>query len=298
MGGVDDARRPRGGDRAGGHRPTRRRDRVPRSVHAREAGGHRGRDLRRAARPRARRGLEPRGVRRARRALRPPDQRDSRKRSRSCGPCSATATSTSRASSSPPARRSCCRGRLVPVGRRSSSGRPDRGCWRPRRRTCTRGTPGMRTRATRPAGVARLRALVDAAAAAAGRDPSSIERTVAVQVRMPGGTGRVMGDTDPKQVVTPLEGPADVIAERAARLRARGDRPRPAGGGPDHGGVGRRAGPGAGAHRPGLTPGSTANASRHGEGARFAGCVVLASAPTLHVGQGPGQVRRMGGARQ
>lgn len=64
-----------------------------------------------------------------------------------------------------------------------------------------------------PAGVARLRALVDAAAVAAGRDPATIERTVAVQVRMPGGTGRVMGDTDPKQVVAPLEGPADVIAE-------------------------------------------------------------------------------------
>ncbi len=64
-----------------------------------------------------------------------------------------------------------------------------------------------------PAGVARLRDLVDAAAVAAGRDPASIERTVAVQVRMPGGTGRVMGDTDPRQVVTPLEGPADVIAQ-------------------------------------------------------------------------------------
>ena len=43
-----------------------------------------------------------------------------------------------------------------------------------------------------------LRDLVDDAARAAGRDPASIERTVAVQVRMPGGTGRVMGDTDPK----------------------------------------------------------------------------------------------------
>jgi alkanesulfonate monooxygenase SsuD/methylene tetrahydromethanopterin reductase-like flavin-dependent oxidoreductase (luciferase family) len=64
-----------------------------------------------------------------------------------------------------------------------------------------------------PGGVARLRDLVDAAAGAAGRDPASIERTVAILVRMPGGTGRVMGDTDPKQVVAPLEGPADVIAE-------------------------------------------------------------------------------------
>ena len=65
----------------------------------------------------------------------------------------------------------------------------------------------------RPEGVARLRDLVDAAARAAGRDPAAIERTVAIQVRMPGGTGRVMGDTDPKQAVAPLEGPPDVLAE-------------------------------------------------------------------------------------
>ena len=30
---------------------------------------------------------------------------------------------------------------------------------------------------------------------------------------MPGGTGRVMGDTDPKQAVTPLRGPPDEMAE-------------------------------------------------------------------------------------
>ena len=30
---------------------------------------------------------------------------------------------------------------------------------------------------------------------------------------MPGGTGRIMGDTDPKQVVPPLEGPPEAIAE-------------------------------------------------------------------------------------
>jgi probable F420-dependent oxidoreductase len=64
-----------------------------------------------------------------------------------------------------------------------------------------------------PEGVARLRDIVDEAARAAGRDPASIERTVAVQVQLPGGTGRVMGDTDPKQAVTPLRGPTDRIAE-------------------------------------------------------------------------------------
>lgn len=72
----------------------------------------------------------------------------------------------------------------------------------------------------RPDGVAPLRVLVDEACRAAGREPADIERTVAVQVRMPGGRGRVMGDTDPKQAVAPLEGPAEVIAE-ALRAYAR-----------------------------------------------------------------------------
>ena len=46
-----------------------------------------------------------------------------------------------------------------------------------------------------------------------GRDPAAIERTVAVLVRMPGGTGRVMGDTDARMAVPPLEGSAEVLAE-------------------------------------------------------------------------------------
>ena len=64
-----------------------------------------------------------------------------------------------------------------------------------------------------PAGVPRLRDDVDAAARDAGRDPAAIERTVAVLVRMPGGTGREMGDTDERQRVAPLEGDARTIAE-------------------------------------------------------------------------------------
>ena len=64
-----------------------------------------------------------------------------------------------------------------------------------------------------PTGVARLRSLVDAAAVEAGRDPAAIERTVAVLVRMPGGTGRVMGDTSPRQAVAPLEGPPEILSE-------------------------------------------------------------------------------------
>ena len=56
---------------------------------------------------------------------------------------------------------------------------------------------------------------------AAGRDPAAIERTVAVQVRMPGGTGRIMGDTDPKQVVPPLEGRRRRSPRRCGPTRAR-----------------------------------------------------------------------------
>ena len=62
-----------------------------------------------------------------------------------------------------------------------------------------------------PAGVAPLRDLVDDACLRAGRDPSEVERTVAVQVRMPGGTGRVQGDG--KRTVTPLEGSPDEMAQ-------------------------------------------------------------------------------------
>ncbi len=71
-----------------------------------------------------------------------------------------------------------------------------------------------------PEGVAPLRDGVDAAARAAGRDPAAIERTVAVLVRMPGGTGRIQGDTSPKQAVPPIEGPPEVIAD-ALRAYAR-----------------------------------------------------------------------------
>jgi alkanesulfonate monooxygenase SsuD/methylene tetrahydromethanopterin reductase-like flavin-dependent oxidoreductase (luciferase family) len=68
-----------------------------------------------------------------------------------------------------------------------------------------------------PAGVPRLRALVDDACVAVGRNPADVERTVAVQVRMPGGTGRIMGDTDPRMAVSPLAGSPEEIA---AGLRA------------------------------------------------------------------------------
>jgi probable F420-dependent oxidoreductase len=71
-----------------------------------------------------------------------------------------------------------------------------------------------------PSGVPRLREQVDAAAREAGRDPAAIERTVAVLVQLPGGTGREMGDTDERQQVTPLSGEAETMAE-ALRAYAR-----------------------------------------------------------------------------
>jgi alkanesulfonate monooxygenase SsuD/methylene tetrahydromethanopterin reductase-like flavin-dependent oxidoreductase (luciferase family) len=69
-----------------------------------------------------------------------------------------------------------------------------------------------------PAGVPALRDLVDAACNAAGRDPADIERTVAVLVHFPGGTGRIQGDYAERQP-TALEGSpeemADVLREYA-----------------------------------------------------------------------------------
>jgi alkanesulfonate monooxygenase SsuD/methylene tetrahydromethanopterin reductase-like flavin-dependent oxidoreductase (luciferase family) len=62
----------------------------------------------------------------------------------------------------------------------------------------------------RPDGVVPLRAKVDAACAAAGRQPSQVERTAAVLVRLPGATGR--GEADASPPVTPLEGSPHVIA--------------------------------------------------------------------------------------
>ena len=66
-----------------------------------------------------------------------------------------------------------------------------------------------------PAGVSALRDRVDAACLAAGRDPASIDRTVAVLVRMSGGLGRLQGDSRPPPA--PLTGPPEVLA---AGLRA------------------------------------------------------------------------------
>jgi probable F420-dependent oxidoreductase len=63
-----------------------------------------------------------------------------------------------------------------------------------------------------PDGVAALRDVVDDACRDVGRDPAAIERTVAVLVQLPGGTGRVQGSYAEKQPV-PLEGSPEAMAE-------------------------------------------------------------------------------------
>jgi probable F420-dependent oxidoreductase len=64
-----------------------------------------------------------------------------------------------------------------------------------------------------PAGIEPLREVVDAACRDVGRDPADIERTVAVLVRFPGGTGRIQGSYA-EAPPAPLEGSPDVLAER------------------------------------------------------------------------------------
>ncbi len=63
-----------------------------------------------------------------------------------------------------------------------------------------------------PAGVAALRDLVDGICREVGRDPDDIERSVAVQVRLTGGQGRVQGDVA-RPGFEPLSGPSEVMAE-------------------------------------------------------------------------------------
>ncbi len=70
-----------------------------------------------------------------------------------------------------------------------------------------------------PDGVARLRDVVDAAARDVGRDPADIERTVAVLIQFPDGTGRVQGSYA-ESPPPPLEGPPEVMAD-ALRAYAR-----------------------------------------------------------------------------
>jgi alkanesulfonate monooxygenase SsuD/methylene tetrahydromethanopterin reductase-like flavin-dependent oxidoreductase (luciferase family) len=63
-----------------------------------------------------------------------------------------------------------------------------------------------------PDGVSPLRELVDTACRDVGRDPGDVERTVAVQVRFPGGQGRIQGDYA-KAAPPPLEGSPEDMAD-------------------------------------------------------------------------------------
>jgi len=64
-----------------------------------------------------------------------------------------------------------------------------------------------------PAGVAPLRARVDAACLKVGRDPETVDATIVALVRMPGGVGRRQGDGYTDGTPNPLQGPPEVIAE-------------------------------------------------------------------------------------
>jgi probable F420-dependent oxidoreductase len=73
-----------------------------------------------------------------------------------------------------------------------------------------------------PDGVAALRDRVDAACAEVGRDPAAIERTVAVLVQLPGGTGRRTVDSlEPTNFVA-LRGSPEEMAAELTRYAAAG----------------------------------------------------------------------------
>lgn len=64
-----------------------------------------------------------------------------------------------------------------------------------------------------PSGAVEAGEGLSTALVAAGRAPDEVARTVAVLVRLAGGTGRTMGDTSALQQVTPLAGAPEQIAE-------------------------------------------------------------------------------------
>ena len=64
-----------------------------------------------------------------------------------------------------------------------------------------------------PAGVAPLRARVDAACLRVGRDPATVAATVCALVRMAGGVGRRQGDGYTDQTSNPVPGEPEIIAE-------------------------------------------------------------------------------------
>ena len=64
-----------------------------------------------------------------------------------------------------------------------------------------------------PEGLEPVLRMLDEACRKVGREPAEVERTVAVLVRLPGGTGRVMGDTTQAEI-PPVQGTPVEIARR------------------------------------------------------------------------------------
>jgi probable F420-dependent oxidoreductase len=73
----------------------------------------------------------------------------------------------------------------------------------------------------RPDGVAHLRDRVDATCREVARDPAEVERTVAVLVRLPGGSGRLQGDSA-QRPAPPLEGSPSAMADGLRGYAAEG----------------------------------------------------------------------------
>lgn len=71
-----------------------------------------------------------------------------------------------------------------------------------------------------PAGFAAVRERVEKAAAEAGRAPGEVEATAAVLVHLPGGGGRLMGETYDAEVPAAQGSPADIAAHLAAMADA------------------------------------------------------------------------------
>jgi len=72
-----------------------------------------------------------------------------------------------------------------------------------------------------PAGVARIRAVVDAACRDVGRDPAEVGRSAALLVHLSGGPGRIQGNTTIEQL-DPIEGPPEVVADVLRGMAAEG----------------------------------------------------------------------------
>ena len=73
-----------------------------------------------------------------------------------------------------------------------------------------------------PEGFAAVRSRVETAVAEAGRHPQDVAPTAAVLVGLPGGAGRLMGDTYNRSDVRPVSGTADDIAAHLAAMAAAG----------------------------------------------------------------------------